>query len=136
MSTGTDDGESRHTGLVPLDCAFTASSDTRSFRRVQRSWHSAMPINPAETRVSLDGYRIQVLEKLRSCRDSRKAREILAEADVILNASGLSRPAQRAFWEGLNTDLDMLVEEPTDALTAIVAAAKADIAKYLRLIPS
>jgi len=55
---------------------------------------------------------------------------------VILNASGLSRPAQRAFWEGLNTDLDMLAEEPTDALTAIVAAAKADIAKYLRLIPS
>jgi len=95
-----------------------------------------MPINPAETRVSLDGYRIQVLEKLRSCRDSRKAREILAEADVILNASGLSRPAQRAFWEGLNTDLDMLAEEPTDELTAIVAAAKADIAKYLQLIPS
>jgi hypothetical protein len=95
-----------------------------------------MPINPAETRVSLDGYRIQVLEKLRSCSDSRKAREILAEADVILNASGLSRPAQRAFWEGLNTDLEMLAEEPTDVLTAIVAAAKADIAKYLQLIPS
>jgi hypothetical protein len=95
-----------------------------------------MPMNPAETRVSLDGYRIQVLEKLRSCRDPRKAREALAEADVILNASGLSRPAQRAFWEGLNTDLDMLAEEPSDAITAIVAAAKADIAKYLQLIPS
>jgi hypothetical protein len=95
-----------------------------------------MPINPAETRVSLDGYRIQVLEKLRSCRDPRKAREVLAEADVILNASGLSRPAQRAFWEGLSTDLDMLAEEPADALTAIVTAAKADIAKYLQLIPT
>lgn len=95
-----------------------------------------MPKNPAETRVSLDGYRIQVLEKLRSCGDARKSREILAEADVILNASGLSRPAQRAFWEGLSTDLDMLAEEPADVLTAIVAAAKADIAKYLQLISS
>ena len=95
-----------------------------------------MPINPADTRLSLDGYRIQVLENLRVCRDPRKARDVLAEADVVLNASGLSRAAQRAFWEGLDTDLDVLLEDPTGDLGAIIAVAKADIAKYLKLIPS
>lgn len=95
-----------------------------------------MPVNPADTRLSLDGYRIQVLERLRACRDPREAREVLAEADIILNASGLSRPAQRAFWQGLDTDLDVLLEDPTGALSAVIAAAKTDIAKYLKLIPS
>jgi hypothetical protein len=95
-----------------------------------------MPVNPADTRLSLDGYRIQVLERLRSCRDGRKAREILAEADVVLNASGLSRPVQRAFWQGLDTDLDVLGEDPTAGLDTIIAAAKADISRYLKLIPS
>jgi len=94
-----------------------------------------MPINPADTRLSLDGYRIQVLEKLRSCTNPRNARDILYEADVVLNASGLSRPAQRTFWQGLDTDLDVLAEEATDEPGATIGAAKADIAKYLRLIP-
>jgi hypothetical protein len=95
-----------------------------------------MPVNPADTRLSLDGYRIQVLERLRSCRDARKAQEILAEADVMLNASGLSRPTQRAFWQGLETDLDVLAEEPTDGLDTIIATAKEEIAGYLKFIPS
>lgn len=95
-----------------------------------------MPVNPADTRLSLDGYRIQVLERLRSSRDPREARDVLAEADVILNASGLSRQAQRAFWQGLDTDLDVLLEDPTGALSAIIGAAKTDIAKYLKLIAS
>jgi hypothetical protein len=30
----------------------------------------------------------------------------------------------------------VLLEDPTGALSAIIAAAKADIAKYLKLIPS
>ena len=95
-----------------------------------------MPTQRADTRLSLDGYRIQVLEKVRSCRDTRKAREILAEADVVLNSSGLSRPTQRAFWQELGTDLDILAEEPTAGLDTIMPAVKADIAKYLKVIPS
>jgi hypothetical protein len=95
-----------------------------------------MTTKPTDTRLSLDGYRVQVLEKLRACRDPRKAREILAEADVMLNASGLSRPAQRTFWLELDTDLDMLAEDPTEALSAIITATKADIASYLKLLPT
>jgi hypothetical protein len=95
-----------------------------------------MSTNPADTRLSLDGYRIQVLEKLRTSRDPREARDILYEADVMLNASGLSRPAQRTFWHGLDTDLDVLAEEVTEETRTIIAAAKAEIAKYLELIPA
>ena len=99
--------------------------------------------NPADgTRLSLDGYRIQVLERLKSCADTYKLRDILAEVDVTLNATGLSTGAQRAFWEGLYTDLDVLAEESMRllgrhaaiALSAIIAAARIDIAQYLALV--
>jgi hypothetical protein len=101
--------------------------------------------NPADgTRLSLDGYRIQVFERLKSCADTRKLRDILAEVDVTLNATGLSTGAQRTFWEGLYTDLDVVAEESTYflarhaavTLSAIIAAARIDIAQYLALVSS
>jgi hypothetical protein len=94
-----------------------------------------------ETGLSLDAYRIQVLEKLKRCPDARRARDLLVEVDLSLEASDLSKGAQRAFWEGLYTDLDILTEESTfllsqDEITlrTVVSAARADIAEFLDAI--
>jgi hypothetical protein len=99
-------------------------------------------INLSDTRVSLDGYRLQVLERLKASGVPARARDILSEVDVMLNASALSRPAQKAFWEGLSRDLDVLSEdfmpllgkEAAIAFSAVMAAARADIEQYLNLV--
>ena len=101
-----------------------------------------MPINLDNARLALDGYRLQVVEKLKVSGGPRKARDILVEVDVMLNAMGLSRAAQRAFWERLHTDLDVLTEDlvpllgkdAASALSAIIEAAKADVTDYLALV--
>jgi hypothetical protein len=101
-------------------------------------------MNIADTRLTLDGYRIQVLEKLKGCQDPGKARDFLAEVDVMLNASELSPTAQQAFWHDLATDLEVVAEESAGllakgagaTLAAVVAAAQADIAQYLLIISS
>lgn len=96
------------------------------------------------TRLGIDGYRVQVLERLRNCGDPKKARDILAEVDVALHALDLSARAQKAFWEGLDTDLDVVAEEWTQllgreraaTLNAIIAAAKGDVAQYILIVSS
>ena len=96
------------------------------------------------TRLSIDGYRVQVLERLKNCGDAEKARDILAEVDVALQALDLSARAQRAFWDGLDTDLDVVAEEWTQllgreraaTLNAIIIAAKADIARFAQVASS
>jgi hypothetical protein len=96
------------------------------------------------TRIGIDGYRVQVLERLKNCGDAEKARDILAEVDVALHALELSARAQRAFWEGLDTDLDVVAEEwthllgrePAATLDAIIAVAKGDIAQYILIVSS
>ena len=101
-------------------------------------------MNIEETRITLDGYRIQVLEKLKSCPDPGRARDLLAEVDVMLGASELSPKAQQAFWHGLSTDLEVVAEESAkllgkDAaatLSGVVAAAQSDIAQYLVILSS
>ena len=101
-----------------------------------------MPTNLDDTRLPLDGYRLQVVEKLKASGGPRRVRDILAEVDVMLNTLGLSRAAQRAFWERLHTDLDVLTEDllpllgkdAAAALSAIIEAAKADITDYLALV--
>ena len=101
-------------------------------------------MNLKDTRLTLDGYRIQVLERLKNCPDPRRARDLLAEVDVMLDASGLSPKAQQAFWQGLSTDLEVVGEESTKLLgqdravrlTAVVLAAQADIAQRLGSLSS
>jgi hypothetical protein len=98
----------------------------------------------ADTRLTLDGYRIQVLERLKGCQDPARARDLLAEVDLMLGASGLSPRAQQAFWQGLSTDLEVVAEESTKLLgkdravrlTAVVLAAQADIAQRLGSLSS
>jgi hypothetical protein len=102
------------------------------------------PMGIADTRLTLDEYRIQVLEKLKGCEDPRRARDLLAEVDLMLGASGLSPKAQQAFWQGLSTDLEVVAEESTKLLgkdravrlTAVVLAAQADIAQRLGSLSS
>ena len=100
-------------------------------------------MNTADTRLTLDGYRIQVLEKLRSYQDPGRARDLLAEVDVMLAASDLSPKAQQAFWHGLSTDLEIVLEESrlfgkdvAARLTGVIAAAQADIAQFLSILSS
>lgn len=102
------------------------------------------PMNIADTRLTLDGYRIQVLEKLKGCRDPGAARDLLVEVDVLLAASELSPSAQQTFWHALSTDLEIVAEESVkllakDAaarLTEIIGVAQSDIAQYLVILSS
>lgn len=95
-------------------------------------------------RPGIDGYRVQVLERLKNCGEPKKARDILAELDVALHALDLSAGAQRAFWEGLDTDLDVVAEEwpqllgteRAGTLNAIIVAAKREVAQYLLNVSS
>jgi hypothetical protein len=101
-------------------------------------------MNTADTRLTLDGYRIQVLEKLKGCPDPRRARDLLVEVEAVLAATGLSLRAQQAFWQGLATDLEVVAEDYTGLLgkdravrlSTVIAAAQADIVKYLGILSS
>jgi len=101
-----------------------------------------MSMNLAETRISLEGYRIQVLEKIKATREPQRARDLIAEVDVALRATGLRRGAQRAFWEALHTDIDVLTEESVTVLgrdlaaelSDIIATAKTEIRRFLSLV--
>ena len=89
--------------------------------------------------LPIDGYRRSVLERLKNCADPTRAQDVLAEVDMALNAVDMSPRAQRAFWEALDTDLDVVAEDWTQLLgsaraaefSAVIAAAKTDIACYI-----
>lgn len=101
-----------------------------------------MSLNLGETRLSLEGYRIQVIEKLKVMQDPERAHDLIDEVDTVLKATNLSKAAQRAFWEALHTDLDVIAEEWSEivgkaaaaALGAILATAKTDVRRYLALV--
>jgi hypothetical protein len=88
--------------------------------------------------MMLDEYRIKIIERLKDCRDTAAARHIMAEADLVLMNSRLTRLTQDKFWESLYEDLDVLIEETrfmTDResgvkLSTVVVAAQARIARY------
>lgn len=98
----------------------------------------------SNARLPIDSYRLQVLDTLTSCADSDIARALLVEVDERLNARGLSTRAQRAFWEALDTDLDVAGEESAQrlgrqaplTLSAIIATSRIDIKQYLSLVYS
>jgi hypothetical protein len=101
-------------------------------------------MNTGDTRLSLDGYRIQVVEKLKGCPAPKSARDVLAEVEAVLAATGMSLRAQQAFWQGLATDLEVVAEESprllekgrAARLAGVLAAAQADIARYLGILSS
>jgi len=88
--------------------------------------------------MMLDEYRVKVIERLKGCRDSVVARNILAEADIVLMNGQLTRLTQDKFWETLYEDLEALGEEAkfmTDragavTLSTVIVAAQSRIARY------
>ena len=86
--------------------------------------------------MTLDGYRHQTVERLKACRASGTAREILAEVDLMLTNCQISSHAQKRFWEALNSDLEVVAQECTrplgkqaaDALS-VISVAQAWIAQ-------
>ena len=94
--------------------------------------------------MTLEDYRIEVIAKLKACQGPLWARNLLAQVDLVLLNSQISASTQKAFWEELNHDLDVVGEESTlllgneaaTTLSAVVAAAKALIAQYQLLIAS
>jgi hypothetical protein len=89
-------------------------------------------------RMMLDEYRTKVIQRLKGCQNTAAARHILAEADLVLMNSHLTRLTQDKFWETLHEDLDALAEEAkflSDReaglkLSSIVVAAQTRIARY------
>lgn len=88
--------------------------------------------------MTLDEYRGSLIERLRGCQDTAAARSLVAEMNLVLANSRMSRIAQERFWETFEEELDALGEgakflkDPKAAavLGAIVAAARARIARY------
>jgi hypothetical protein len=93
---------------------------------------------PATQAVTLDEYRLALIERLRACQDTAAVRQLLAEADLMLANGGLTRLTHDRFWETVEDDLRGVEEEAKslpdrkngEALAAIVVAARARIARY------
>jgi hypothetical protein len=88
--------------------------------------------------VSLEDYRLQVIEQLKGASGAARVRDLLAEVDLVLASARLSSTAQRMFWERLDSDLDELAEgskgvlgkEAAAALGTMISAARAALMKY------
>ena len=94
--------------------------------------------------VTLEGYRIQVIEQLKLARGAARARDLLAEVNTVLASAPLSAAVQGEFWASLNNDLDILTEElkgvlrkeAAGALEAVITAAQGAVMEYQRRLES
>jgi hypothetical protein len=91
--------------------------------------------------MTLDEYRTQIIESLKSRPDIVGARDLLAQTHLVIINSGISARTQTTFWESLNDDLELLEQQSTlleehaaNTLRAVIAAAQAVIEQYQRLI--
>lgn len=92
--------------------------------------------------VTLEDYRIQIIEQLKAAHGTQRAHDLLAEVDMVLASARLSTAAQGEFWDSLHSDLDMLAEvskevlgkEAADALGEVVTAAQGAVLKYRRAL--
>jgi hypothetical protein len=87
--------------------------------------------------MTLEEYCIQVIEKIKACRDPARVRDLLSEVDGLLTRSRIGHHTRATFWEALNNDLDVVAQESTlllerQAATALsaVVAAQTVIAQY------
>ena len=88
--------------------------------------------------MTLDEYRGTLIVRLRACRDAAAARDLLAEANLVLINSQINPLTQDRFWETLEEELDVLSEDAKSlndpktvaVLGTVVAAARARIARY------
>ena len=61
--------------------------------------------------MTLEEYRIQILDRIKACQDSVAARDVLAEVDVALSNAKMSSSTQQEFWTGLHDDLEVVAED-------------------------
>ena len=88
--------------------------------------------------MSLDDYRDQLTERLKSCPDTAAARTLLAEAELVLLNARLTALTQSKFWESLQEELEAIAKAARSSadrsaaakLEAVVAAAQARLARY------
>ena len=77
--------------------------------------------------MTLDKYRLQILQQIRDCVSPAKAVELVAEAHVVLSQSQLTARTLQMFWSQLRADLDVLTEERMDAAESAGRAARGGI---------
>lgn len=85
--------------------------------------------------MTLEEYRVLILEQLRQCKDAKTARNLLADADLFLRNSRLTQITQDRFWETLEDDLMIIADEAkkiqgSAALGAVVEAARARVHRF------
>jgi hypothetical protein len=93
--------------------------------------------------MTLDEYRVYIVEKLTACTDPARVQDVLAEAEVMLAATQVASRAQDSFWHGIRTDLEgvrmrslQLDQTAGDLLRSVIAAARMGIAHYQQLLAS
>jgi len=61
--------------------------------------------------MTLEEYRLKVVERLTACNDSVAAGSVLAEVDLTLLNNRMSPSLQERFWQNLHGDLDNLTDQ-------------------------
>ena len=92
--------------------------------------------------TSLDEYRLQVLARLRACEGPDEALRVLAEAECVLDTSGLRDRAVRTFWQDLSDGLEVIAQESTHLLdkqafvrlSVVISASLAAITEYRAVV--
>lgn len=92
--------------------------------------------------MTLDEYRIEIIEKLKGFSDPARARGLLAEVDLAFTSGRLSIATRRAFWEGLHDDLDVAAQEAhllvgargASTLVAVISVAQSAIEAYVLVL--
>ena len=93
--------------------------------------------------MTLEEYRLKVVQRLRACNDTVAARGVLAEADLTLLNSRMSPSLQERFWRSLHNDLDSLTDyahlldkRSSVKITAVTITAQAWMARnHLPMTP-
>jgi hypothetical protein len=86
--------------------------------------------------MTLEEYRLKVVQRLRACDDSVAARGVLAEVDLKLMHNRMNPSRQERFWRNLHGDLDNLTDQArlldksaAAKINAIAIAAQAWMAR-------
>lgn len=61
--------------------------------------------------MTLEEYRIQLVQRIRDCSSPAEACSLIGEGDLVLAQSQLSERTQRLFWSNLHADLEVLRED-------------------------
>ncbi len=88
--------------------------------------------------MTLEELRIDLLDRVRNCRDPNSVEQLIADAEHKLNASALGEKSRRAFWDAVDHDLVVVTQEASvilerqGALTlrTTIGRARAALVRY------